>query len=154
MEHFVIIVNGCHKELHLGCRSSPRSASDCANYNLCNKQWRNTFFTGLGFLQGWTATTEFVLKYVLEVNIVAVRTKNPSMINQMLLIFIYGVCYLLITPKCWNIIFRINLTDVWVYHEKKLFEKNFENFSENSHFSMIILLYRFSSSCRLNLQVK
>ena len=34
MEHSVIIVNGCkavncyHKELHLGCCSSPRSASD------------------------------------------------------------------------------------------------------------------------------
>ena len=39
MEHFVIIVNGWkpnyyHKELHLGCCSSPRSASANDNENL------------------------------------------------------------------------------------------------------------------------
>ena len=32
MECFVIIVNGYHKVLHLGCCSSPRSASDRSKY--------------------------------------------------------------------------------------------------------------------------
>ena len=41
----------------------------------------------------------FILKYFLEVKEVVIRTKTPSMINQMLLIFIYGACYPMITPN-------------------------------------------------------
>ena len=41
---------------------------------------------------------DFVLNYFFEVNVVVIGTKNLSMINQML-IFIYGACYPLMTPK-------------------------------------------------------
>ena len=41
---------------------------------------------------------DFILKYFLKVKVVAVR-KKTSMINQMLLISIYGAGCPLITPK-------------------------------------------------------
>ena len=47
MEHFVIIVNYYHKVLHLGCCSSPRSASDVnlstnSSITITKKGWRKT----------------------------------------------------------------------------------------------------------------
>ena len=61
------------------------------------------FFVELGFIlckaEQSLLMEDFVLKYFLVIKAVAMRTKTPSVINQMLLIFIYGSCYQLITPK-------------------------------------------------------
>ena len=59
MECFVIIVNGWklpavnyyHKTLHLGCCSSPRSASDYGNGFIVSPQLKNATFTIIGMCQ-------------------------------------------------------------------------------------------------------
>ena len=61
------------------------------------------FFIELGFIfckaEQPLLMKDFLLKYFLKVKAVNIRKKIASMINQMLLISIYGACYPLITPK-------------------------------------------------------